>query len=286
MANIGLAGKAHIEKTLQMEGGYVLDISNRKFQEIIYQQLGFDVYERYNYESKAKLLRRIITDESNYRVGKLLLEILKYRKEHIPFQNSGEKISFNESLELAYSLVGRPIKKTSPSDRKNNSPDDDLSFSECANKLNGIFLIKNAQKRGYKFEKYLYWLFEINHLSPRSSFRIVGEQIDGSFEYGNEVYLLEAKWTQDETSKSDLVIFNEKVSSKSGFTRGVYISYAGYASNAIETFNNGRIVRIVLMSVQELAISFQRELLFTNLLHAKVRALAEEGKTFKNILEI
>jgi hypothetical protein len=286
MAAINLIDRKYIEETLQMESGNVLDIKNQGFQQIVYQQLRFDVYERYEYESKAKLLRRIMADESNYQVGRLLLELLRYRKEHIPFSNSEEKTSFNKSLEIAYRLVGRvgmtvkhPSKQTQEHDRK-------FDFSQSISRLNEMFVINNPQRRGYAFEKFLFWLFEENDLSPRSSFKIVGEQIDGSFEYANEIYLLEAKWTQDETSKSDLVIFNEKVSSKSGFTRGVYVSYAGYANNAINTFNNGRVVRIVLISVQELVISFERGLVFTELLRRKIRALAEEGVCFKSVMEI
>jgi hypothetical protein len=51
-----------------------------------------------------------------------------------------------------------------------------------------------------------------------------------------------------------MVVFNEKVSSKPSFTRGLFISYSGYTKDALETFADGRTVRIVLMTVQELAI--------------------------------
>ena len=37
--------------------------------------------------------------------------------------------------------------------------------------------------------------------------------------------------------KGDLVIFNEKVSSKSGFTRGLFISFSGYSDEALATFS-------------------------------------------------
>jgi hypothetical protein len=50
------------------------------------------------------------------------------------------------------------------------------------------------QARGYAFEKFLNSWFELSHLAPKSSFRLVGEQIDGSFEIGTDVYLVEAKW--------------------------------------------------------------------------------------------
>ena len=50
------------------------------------------------------------------------------------------------------------------------------------------------QRRGYKFEKFLKDMFDVYGLSPRASFRLEGEQIDGSFVCGGDTYLLEAKW--------------------------------------------------------------------------------------------
>lgn len=51
----------------------------------------------------------------------------------------------------------------------------------------------DAHERGFAFEKFLNKLFLIFGLNPRASFRIVGEQIDGSLDIDNECYLIEAK---------------------------------------------------------------------------------------------
>lgn len=146
--------------------------------------------------------------------------------------------------------------------------------------------ISNSQKRGYAFEKFLYKFFSENNLEPRGSFKIIGEQIDGSFSFLNEIYLLEAKWTNSQINKSDIVVFNEKVNSKSGFTRGLFISYSRYTDEAIETFSKGRNVSIVLMTVEELAIMLQRKINFTEFFKKKVRVLAEEGVSYRNIVEL
>jgi hypothetical protein len=50
------------------------------------------------------------------------------------------------------------------------------------------------QGRGYAFEKFLQELFTAFQLNPRSPFKILGEQIDGSLELDKEIYLIEAKW--------------------------------------------------------------------------------------------
>lgn len=107
-----------------------------------------------------------------------------------------------------------------------------------------------------------------------------------SFILHNEVYLLEAKWTNRKIDKGDLVIFNEKVSSKSGFTRGLFISYAGFTDEALSTFSNGRTVNIILMTVQDLSIALGRKLDLVTVLSSKVRALAEEGDFNKSIFDL
>jgi len=51
-----------------------------------------------------------------------------------------------------------------------------------------------AQARGYAFERFLKNLFDVWSLDARGSFKLVGEQIDGSFLHGSSVYLIEARW--------------------------------------------------------------------------------------------
>lgn len=160
-----------------------------------------------------------------------------------------------------------------------------INYDECLKDLQVLSdLDESPQSRGFAFEKYLKDLFEISRLQPRGSFKIEGEQIDGSFILHKEVYLLEAKWTNKPIDKGELVIFNEKVSSKSGFTRGLYISYSGYSEEALNTFASGRRVNIILMTVQELEEVLSKKKDFKEFLWAKVRALAEEGNFNKSII--
>lgn len=162
-----------------------------------------------------------------------------------------------------------------------------IDYDKYLNELKNLTNYADSpQERGFAFEKYLHSLFESNGLEPRGSFRVVGEQIDGSFLLFNEVYLMEAKWTSKKIDKGDLVIFNEKVSSKSGFTRGLFISFAGYSNDAVETLCNGRKVNIVLMTVQELAVALTREMDISTVIWNKVRALAEEENYNKLVFEM
>jgi hypothetical protein len=75
MAEIKYADKLSIEKFLGMGSGYVLDFSNRSFEEFVYDSVGINIYDnKYEYESgsKANRLRAFFNIESNNRVGTLL----------------------------------------------------------------------------------------------------------------------------------------------------------------------------------------------------------------------
>ena len=87
---------------------------------------------------------------------------------------------------------------------------DKQRLAALSSKLMEISTIE-PQPRGYAFEKFLKDLFDAYGLAPRAAFRLVGEQIDGSFELANETYLLEARWKNALTAAADLHAFAGKV---------------------------------------------------------------------------
>ena len=288
MANIDFVEKEYFEQLFGMRSGYVLDFSNRSFQEFVYSIMKIDIYAKYHGLSKAKILRNIIAEYDNVTVGKLLLELMRYMQAKNMIEDKDTEI-FKKCAEIGNRFIGKNIyaKATVQNATQKPIPKPVIDYDKYLNELKNLTNYADSpQERGFAFEKYLHSLFESNGLEPRGSFRVVGEQIDGSFLLFNEVYLMEAKWTSKKIDKGDLVIFNEKVSSKSGFTRGLFISFSGYSDEALATFSSGRTVNIVLMTVQELAIALTRQLNLIDVLKRKVRALAEEGNYNKSILEM
>lgn len=288
MAKLNFIEKDYFERLFGMGSGYVLDFSNRSFQEFVLDVMQIDIYTKYQGLSKAKILRNIIAEYDNVTVGKLLLELMRYMQAKDMISEQDKDI-FAKCVEIGNRLIGRTVttKSSNSNMQRKSSIKPTIDFDKYLNELKKLTDYSDTpQSRGFEFEKYLFNLFEANGLEPRHSFRIEGEQIDGSFSLYNEVYLLEAKWTSRKIDKSNLVIFNEKVSSKSGFTRGLYISFSGYTDEALSTFSNGRTVNIILMTVQELAIALSRNINLIDVLKYKVRALAEEGNYNKSILEL
>lgn len=136
----------------------------------------------------------------------------------------------------------------------------------------------DRQRAGLQLEKVLNRLFALHNLSPRESFRVVGEQIDGSFELDYEVYLLEAKWQQDPSAAADLYIFREKVEGKSKFTRGVFLSINGVSREASDAITRGKQPNFFIIDGYDVMMLLEDNMDLPTFLRRRQRLLAEEGR--------
>jgi hypothetical protein len=81
MADLTYIERNNIEKLLGMKSGYVMDFSDRTFNEFVGEAVGLDIdNEKYHFSSnsKANRLRQFIKVESNYTFGKLLAAFCDY----------------------------------------------------------------------------------------------------------------------------------------------------------------------------------------------------------------
>lgn len=105
----------------------------------------------------------------------------------------------------------------------------------------------DPQSRGYALEKLLEDLFEVEGLNPRGSFKLVGEQIDGSFSWREQTFLVEAKWVKSPIAGADFGQFIFKIDGKTANTRGVYISINGYSPEAIRGLNSKGALKFICL---------------------------------------
>jgi hypothetical protein len=138
----------------------------------------------------------------------------------------------------------------------------------------------DRQKAGLALEKLLTDLFNAFELEARKPFRVVGEQIDGSFAMENEVYILEAKWTKDPTDQKELYAFRGKIEGKSPFTRGLFISINGFSEDSVKALVTGKTPTFVLMNGAELKAILEGRVKLPELIRQKARHLAEEGDPY------
>ena len=81
MSKIPLKIKNNFEELLEMKTGYILDFSNSKFSDFVYDSIELTIYDKPPYEeytSKANKLRQIWKYESDSLVYKLMKDLLDY----------------------------------------------------------------------------------------------------------------------------------------------------------------------------------------------------------------
>lgn len=92
MSDLTASEKRKLERLFGMGGGYVLDFSNRTFEEFVEDSVRRDIYDaRYEYGSgsKANRLRGFWGIESNVVVGKLIGDLIAYGRDIDAFKNDG-----------------------------------------------------------------------------------------------------------------------------------------------------------------------------------------------------
>lgn len=134
------------------------------------------------------------------------------------------------------------------------------------------------QEKGYAFEKFLKTLFDTFNMKPRSPFRLVGEQIDGSIDFEGNTYLIEAKWQNKPVGNSDLLTLHGKVGGKATWSRGIFISYSGFTEEGIEAFSKGRTTNLIAITGQDLYFILDGGISLPKAIGLKSRLAAEEGR--------
>lgn len=134
--------------------------------------------------------------------------------------------------------------------------------------------------RGLAFEPFLSELFVLSEMTPRAPFRLVGEQIDGSFDLDGQTYLVEAKWEGKKTGQADLLVFSGKISGKAQWARGLFVSFAGYTQEGLEAFTRGKPTNLVCMDRFDIYFLLRGGASLAELLTQKLRRAAEENLAF------
>lgn len=279
MSNLTFTEKRKLEQLLGMKTGYVLDFSDRTFAEFVADATGRNIFdERYNYASgsKANRLRAFWQKEDNATVGKLMNEMLNYSEATGPL------------AEVCRLIVTRLLKDSSPvtpaetESLDRQQADLDQQRSQVLRELKEEFLRLAVQSdrnaAGLALERLLNRLFELFGLKPRQPFRVVGEQIDGSFQMSDEIYLLESKWEKHQLAESDLLVFRGKIEGKSTFTRGVFLALNDISPAARDAITRGKAPSFFVMNGHDLLMVLSEKINLTDFLRMRVRLLAEEGR--------
>lgn len=144
----------------------------------------------------------------------------------------------------------------------------------------------DPQTRGLRFEGFLNELFAGFGLAPRGAFRLVGEQIDGSFTLQGQTYLVEAKWHGPQIGFADLMTFSGKVAGKALWSRGLFVSHSGFTAEGLEAFARGRQTNVICADGLDLYEVLSRRVSLVDVLEEKARRAAETNRAFIAIREL
>lgn len=277
--------KQKLERVLGMESGYVLEFSNRTFEDFFREVVGVQIYDdsRYYFRSgsKANRMRAFWLKATDDQLIKCLSGLLEGGElySNAPIPDSAEQLLKQILLRLGGT-------QTEEAPNINEHQIAQIQKDRSKKILSQLLEITDLppQRRGFAFEKFLKELFDAYELSARAAFRLTGEQIDGSFVMHNETYLLEAKWQNLPTGAADLHTFEGKLGEKASWSRGLFISNSGFSSDGLQAFGRGK--RIVCMSGFDLSEMLRLRLSFVEVLEAKIRRAAETGSPYISVREL
>lgn len=266
-----------------MHQGYVLNFSDRTMGNFFVEELNLDIDEpRWQREgtSKAKRLRYFLKTVDNATAARTIKALWDYRQElGGPFKGQSDELE-GRVLDLVGKLSGTRVQ------RAEAEPEPARNHAIISNLRRELIEISSLtpQARGYAFEKFLRGAFNLYGLMAKNSFRLRGEEIDGSFVLDHETYLFEAKWKAELTGANDLLVFDGKLGSRAAWARGLFVSYAGFTDGGLEAFGRGR--RTICMSGLDFSEALSRELPLDHVIREKARRAVETGKPYTPICDL
>lgn len=287
MANIRSIDMMFLDDLFDMGRGYVLKFSDRTFAQFFAEELNIDiddpVYAR-NGNSKAKRLRCFFQTVDKATVVRTLNALWEYRE--ALRQRSGQADTIENSHGRLLALISKleGTQKTVPTSEQQPIPAFDRpKLKVLKGELIALTSLE-AHARGYAFEKFLQTLFNAYSLTPHEPFRLKGEQVDGSFQFGNETYLVEAKWHGKPIGVAEPHTFHGKIEQKAAWTRGLFVSNSGFTEEGLVAFGRGK--RVICMDGYDLYETLDREIPLNHILERKVRHAAETGSPFGRVRDL
>jgi hypothetical protein len=281
-----------LDEALGMEGGYVLNFSDRTFSTFFAEELNIDIDDpRYAQQgsSKAKRLRFLLQKSDRATCTRVLEALWNHRQQLLAagyWRSSAPAGADGRFLDLLQRLLEPLDAAAGATPFAFQTPAPAFGWSRIDQLRQRLIAVAALEPhaRGYEFESFLTALFNAHGLNAKEPFRLRGEQIDGSFSLANEIYLVEAKWQSQPTGNDDLHTFHGKLEQKAAWTRGVFVSHAGFTAEGLYAFGRGK--RVICVDGLDINDLLDRRLPLDRVLEAKVRRAAETGEPFHRVRDL
>lgn len=112
--------------------------------------------------------------------------------------------------------------------------------------LDEMHLKVGTQQGGYEFEDWFYQLLNFCEMQHRRPYKNNGRQIDGSLTYEGTTYLVELKFTKEQSGATEIDSLKAKVNKMADNTMGIMVSIAGYSKVAISDASGSKTTLIII----------------------------------------
>lgn len=265
----------------------MLDFSDASFSDFFASELRVNIDDpKYAAHggSKGKRLHYFLQSCDDTTAVRILSALWEHRSEYLTGTGGKDPVASAKPRyqELINRLSGGAAPQTAASNATAGVVDRQKLTKIKADLLQVTSL--SPQARGYAFEGFLKDLFDAFGLAAHEPFRLRGEQIDGSFQLGSDVYLLEAKWHGRSAGVAELHTFHGKIEQKAAWTRGLFVSNSGFTDDGFVAFGRGK--RVICMDGLDLYEMLDRGIPLNQVLERKVRRAAETGSPFVRVRDL
>lgn len=155
-------------------------------------------------------------------------------------------------------------------------------FNDELNALKAKFLDlqreTDVHARGYALEALLASLFLLFDLEPRLEYSTSIEQIDGSFTFDTDDYIVEARWRARPADRGDADIFAKKVERKGKNAVGLFVSINGFTGPFKEAYSES--TPFICLDGADLYTVLDSRVRLDDLIRAKKRHANETGSCY------
>ncbi len=153
------------------------------------------------------------------------------------------------------------------------------SLDKLRDRLLAIVPSQGTQQGGYDFQSWLYDLVEFYEVPCRKPYVSAGRQIDGTVTVEGTTYLVELKFTQDQSGATDIDSLLAKLTNVADNTMGIMVSMAGYSSVAIDQAS-GKKTPLILMDYGHVMALLQGTWKLGELISRLRRHVSQTGEAY------
>lgn len=153
------------------------------------------------------------------------------------------------------------------------------SLEKLQNRLLGLVPSQGTQQGGYDFQTWFYDLVEFYEVPCRRPYVSAGRQIDGTVTVEGTTYLVELKFTQDQSAATDIDSLLTKLTNVADNTMGLMVSMAGYSTVAIDQAS-GKKTPLILMDYGHVMALLQGTWKLDELISRLRRHVSQTGEAY------